>query len=151
MEQKRTDTFWVGLSDAALSHENVATFLSHDDAGGTVVFVGSTRRLTDGRRTVFLSYEAYGEMALAEMWKLAERAFSKWTLLRVAMVHRLGEVPVGEASVIIGVAAPHRDAAFAACRFLIDELKAELPIWKKENFDDGSKEWVSDPLNDDPQ
>ena len=81
-------------------------------------------------------------LALAEIGRLITIVREKWPILRVAVVHRIGEVPVGEASVIVGVATAHRAESFDACQFIIDELKQHVPIWKKENFSDGHSEWV---------
>ena len=103
-------------------------------------FVGITRDHFEGKKVIRLEYEAYEAMALAQMRKIADIIQVRWPTARVAMIHRLGIVPVGEASVVISVSAPHRDEAYAASRFAIDSLKSEVPIWKKEIYEDGS-EW----------
>src|SRR5262245_17210456 len=105
--------------------------------GATVTFVGTTRNENEGRRVTRLEYEAYPEMALAEMHKIGAEAMRRWPVARVAIVHRIGVVPIGDASVVIAVSAGHRVAAFAACHFLIDRLKQVVPIWKKEHFEGG--------------
>jgi molybdopterin synthase catalytic subunit len=107
-------------------------------AGATVTFTGTTRDHNDGRRVIRLEYEAYPEMALAEMRKIGETARQRWPIARIAIVHRIGVVPIGEASVVIAVSAGHRGAAFEACRLVIDRLKEVVPIWKKEHFEDGA-------------
>ena len=112
------------------------------DCGGIDVFIGTVRNLTKGKTVVRLEFEAYEKMAISEMRKLCEQAFEKWPAQRIAMHHRTGILQVGEVPVIIAVAAAHRDAAFEACRFLIDTLKKTVPIWKKEVFNDGEV-WVS--------
>ncbi len=117
-------------------------FAVHPAAGAIDVFLGTTRRWTGDRETVELAYEAYEPMARSEMCRLAERARARWPVLRVCIVHRLGVVPVGEASVVIAVATAHRAAAFEACRWLIDTLKQQVPIWKREHYSDGGTEWV---------
>ena len=106
--------------------------------GAAVVFEGVVRDHTRGRRTLYLDYEAYEEMALKQMDALAEQALQKFPVRDVAMVHRLGRLEIGEASVLIAVASAHRAAAFDACRWLIDTLKRTVPIWKKEYFEDGA-------------
>jgi MoaE-MoaD fusion protein len=106
--------------------------------GAVTVFEGVVRDHTRGRRTLYLDYEAYEEMALKQMEELAERALSQFKIRNVAIVHRLGRLEVGETSVLIVVAAAHRAAAFDACRWLIDTLKRTVPIWKKEYFEDGA-------------
>jgi len=110
-------------------------------AGAVVTFVGTTRNENAGRRVVRLEYEAFATMACREMRKLAETAVRRWKLRRVAMVHRVGIVPVGQASVAIAVSAGHRLEAFAACHWLIDRLKEIVPIWKREHFR-GGQVWI---------
>ena len=110
-------------------------------AGAVVVFLGTTRSENAGRRVIRLEYEAFASMAIAEMRRLAEQATRRWGLRRVAMAHRIGRVPVGEASVAIVVSAGHRAEAFAACHWLIDRLKEIVPIWKREHFH-GGQVWI---------
>ncbi|QEE29990.1 molybdenum cofactor biosynthesis protein MoaE [Terriglobus albidus] len=106
--------------------------------GAVCVFDGIVRDNTRGRRTLYLDYEAYEEMALNQMRSLAEEAIAKFGVRDIAVVHRLGRLYVGESSVLIVVASAHRGAAFDACRWLIDTLKKTVPIWKKEQFEDGA-------------
>ena len=106
--------------------------------GAAVVFEGVVRNQTRGRRTLYLDYEAYEEMALRQMEGLAEQALKQFQVRDIAVVHRLGRLEIGETSVLIVVASAHRAAAFEACRWLIDTLKRTVPIWKKEYFEDGA-------------
>jgi MoaE-MoaD fusion protein len=106
--------------------------------GAAILFEGVVRNNTRGRRTLYLDYEAYEQMALNEMEKLAQAALERYKVRDVSIVHRLGRLEIGETSVLIGVASPHRAAAFDACRWLIDSLKKTVPIWKKEYFEDGA-------------
>src|SRR5262249_44533241 len=106
-------------------------------AGAVVTFLGTTRNQNAGRRVTRLEYEAFEDMATGEMAKLGATAKRRWRLCMVAMVHRIGVVPVGEASVAIAVSAGHRAEAFTACHWLIDRLKEIVPIWKKEHFRGG--------------
>jgi molybdopterin synthase catalytic subunit len=110
-------------------------------AGAVCTFLGTTRKENVGRRVLRLEYEAFAGMAAKEMRRLAGEAKRRWPIRRVAMVHRIGVVPVGEASVGIAVASGHRAEAFAACRWLIDRLKEIVPIWKKEHFR-GGEVWI---------
>jgi molybdopterin synthase catalytic subunit len=110
-------------------------------AGAIVTFVGTTRNENAGRHVVRLEYEAFTRMAVAEMRRLAAEAVRRWPLRQVAMVHRIGRVPVGEASVAIAVSAGHRAEAFAACHWLIDRLKEVVPIWKREHYR-GGQVWI---------
>ena len=131
------------FSEAPLDVSEAASFLYTERAGGVNLFIGVTRQWTGNKETLKLTYECYLPMALKEMEKLLLESCEKWPVEKVYMIHRLGEVPLGRPSVIIGVATPHRSEAFEACKFLIDELKIRVPIWKRENYADGSEEWVS--------
>ncbi|NET40307.1 MAG: molybdenum cofactor biosynthesis protein MoaE, partial [Cyanothece sp. SIO1E1] len=111
-------------------------------AGGTVVFVGTVRDQTKGKKVVRLEFEAYKPMAISEMRKIAEAAKEKWSAHKIAIHHRVGVLDIGEIAVIIAVATPHRKAAFEACEYAIDTLKETVPIWKKEIFEDGEV-WVA--------
>jgi MoaE-MoaD fusion protein len=106
--------------------------------GAIVTFDGFVRNQSHNRRTLYLDYEAYEPMALAKMREIAAQLYEKFRIHRVAIVHRLGRLEIGETSVFIAVSAPHRAAAFDACRFAIDTLKRTVPIWKKEYFEDGA-------------
>jgi molybdopterin synthase catalytic subunit len=106
--------------------------------GAIVTFDGFVRNESHGRRTLYLEYEAYESMALAKMQEIAAQVHEKYAIHRVAIAHRLGRLEIGETSVFIAVSAPHRGAAFDACRFAIDTLKRTVPIWKKEYFADGA-------------
>ena len=111
------------------------------ECGATVTLDGYVRQFTRGRETLYLEYEAYEPMALTEMAKLIEQAKKEFEVSNVGIVHRLGKLDIGETSVVVSVAAPHRKAAFAACEWLIRELKRTVPIWKKEVYADG-EEWI---------
>jgi molybdopterin synthase catalytic subunit len=112
--------------------------------GAWCLFVGVVRNENDGRAVTFLEYEAYPEMALREMERLEAEARARWPVTDVRIAHRLGRLEIGEASVAVAVASPHRAEAFAACRFVIDTLKATVPIWKKEHFEGGAV-WIEGP------
>jgi len=111
-------------------------------AGAVVLFLGTVREMTAGRETDWLEYECYREMAETKLAQLEAEAQSRWPLLGCAIVHRLGQVRVGETSVAIAVAAAHRREAFAAGQWLIDRIKELVPIWKKEHYADGTSEWI---------
>ena len=112
------------------------------DAGGIVTFVGTPRRLSDGKEIVALEYEAYEAMAESCLDELIMKAMRRWSLSGVFLQHCLGRVPVGQASIIVQVRSPHRHEAFGASQFLVDGLKREVPIWKSENYADGTNAWV---------
>ena len=140
--QERSDVVELRSSPLDL----VAAVAAAGDAGGGAIamFLGTTRPETreDGRKLMGLEYEAYCEMAEAQMHRLAEEARRRWPICRLVMLHRIGRVDVGQPSVLIAVSTPHRAQGFEACRFLIDRLKAEATIWKKEVWGDGSSTWV---------
>jgi molybdopterin converting factor subunit 1 len=122
----------------AIDTSLVLANIKRGEDGAAAVFEGIVRNQTRGRRTLYLDYEAYEEMALAQMEGLAEQALKEFQIREVALVHRLGRLEIGETSVLIVVASAHRAAAFEACRWLIDTLKRTAPIWKKEYFEDGA-------------
>ena len=125
-----------------VSIERAYEFLGTPEAGGVNLFIGTVRNHAHGKSVIKLEFEGYEPMALREMQKIAERAAGHWPLDRIVIQHAIGMKLVGEQVVITGVAAAHRDAAFEACRFLIDELKNHVPIWKKEFYTDSSV-WVA--------
>jgi molybdopterin synthase catalytic subunit len=111
-------------------------------AGAIDVFIGTVRNNAHGKSVVWLEYEAYEAMAVAEIRKIIDEASHRWPLLGWAVSHRIGTLKPGEVSVVVAVSTPHRRESFAACQFIIDTLKEKAPIWKKEHFQDG-EEWVS--------
>ena len=119
--------------------------LSSSVSGALVTFAGMVRGATDARPVSGLEYEAYSEMAHKTLQQIAEEAIARWGVEAVRIVHRVGDLAVGEVSVLVAVAAPHRGAAFDACEFCIDTLKERAPIWKRERFEDGDSRWVSHP------
>jgi molybdopterin synthase catalytic subunit len=130
-----------------LVHEpiDLAALLGSSERDGAVcLFVGVVRNENQGRGVERLEYEAYEEMALPLMEEIAAEVRRRFPVSRVRLVHRLGRLEIGEASVAIAMASPHRGEAFAACRFAIDTLKAKVPIWKKEHYADGSR-WLEGP------
>jgi len=126
------------LTPEPIEIDPIRRAVQRPEAGAVLVFEGITRNHHEGREVMRLEYEAYPGMAEAEMAKIGEQVRQKWPGSRVAMAHRIGVVPIGEASVVIVTSAPHRDEAYAASRFAIDALKMAVPIWKKEVYQDGS-------------
>lgn len=132
----------IALTHEPIDYEKLTEQVRSTAAGAVVLFLGTVRELTAGRRTVALDYEAYPEMAVAQFQQLLEDASARWPLVRAAIVHRLGRLELGEVSIAIAVSTAHRGDAFAAGQFLIDRAKEVVPIWKKENWDDGRTAWV---------
>jgi molybdopterin synthase catalytic subunit len=125
-----------------LSPDDVAARVDDPGAGGIVIFSGVVRNETGGRPVKFLEYEAHASMAEAKLREIGAAIRARWPgVKRVAMLHRIGRLEIGEASVLIAVSAAHRGDAFAACRYAIDTLKQTVPVWKKEHFEDGEV-WV---------
>ncbi|MEO9964922.1 MAG: molybdenum cofactor biosynthesis protein MoaE [Reichenbachiella sp.] len=116
--------------------------VSDPGAGAIDVFIGTTRNNTASKQVIKLDFEAYEPMAVKELQKIVDRAKRKWPILKYAVSHRIGVVEIGEEAVVIAVSTPHRQAAFESCKFIIDELKLTVPIWKKEIFEDGDV-WVA--------
>jgi len=130
------------ITDQAIRLESLTEAVADSRAGAIATFIGTTRDHNRGRSVLRLEYEAYNDMAVSEFEKIASEAASKWEITKVAISHRIGEVPIGEASVSIAVSAPHRAEAIKACHFAIDRLKVVAPIWKKEYFE-GGEVWIA--------
>ena len=129
------------VTNQSIDLNELVRFVTDPEAGAVATFIGTTRNNNEGRKVIGLDYEAYPEMAEKELRRIGEDAKRNWPICRMAITHRLGPVQIGEASVIIAVSSAHRDAAFAACRFAIEEIKKTVPIWKKEVFE-GGEVWI---------
>jgi molybdopterin synthase catalytic subunit len=129
------------IAEQQIELARLISAVSRADAGAIATFIGTTRDHNAGREVIRLEYEAYPEMARREMRRIGEQAVEQFSVKAVAIVHRVGLVEIGEASVAIAVSAAHRDEAFAACRFAIDRLKQIVPIWKKEHYR-GGEIWI---------
>ena len=127
------------LTRAPISLASLLAEVQSPERGGTCVFLGTVRKEDD---VTGIDYSAYDDMAVTEVARILTEAQERWPNARVILQHRLGVIPVGEASIAIVAAAPHRDEAFAACRHVIEEVKKRLPIWKKELHVDGTASWV---------
>jgi len=131
----------VRVTKKILNLQELITFVGDPKAGAVATFIGTARNHNEGRKVLSLEYEAYPEMAEKELTQLEQEAQKQWKLCRLAIVHRIGPVQIGESSVMIAVSAAHRQDAFAACRFAIEEIKKRVPIWKKEVFE-GGEVWI---------
>ena len=132
----------VQLTRELIDYLKLTEHVRRPNCGGIVTFLGTVRDLTDGRTTAALDYEAYPGMAEKKMAEIERETRDRWPGSEVMIVHRLGHLEVGEVSVGVAVSCPHRAEAFEACRYAIDRLKLIVPIWKKENWADGTSEWV---------
>ena len=131
----------VALRDARLSMDEAVEHVRHAGAGAVCVFTGVVRDHNEGRPVTKLEYEAYAPMAVAEMRRIAEELSAEYPGVRIAVLHRVGELEVGESAVVCATSAPHRGEAFRACRALIDRVKERVPIWKREHGPQGAY-WV---------
>jgi molybdopterin synthase catalytic subunit len=134
----------LAIQDEPIDAAKTIAFVADPAAGGIDVFLGTTRseRNSDGRELLALDYEAYADMAARQLKELADTARQRWPIVKLAIVHRTGRVALAEPSVVIAVSCPHRGEAFEACRWIIDTLKKDVAIWKKEIWSDGSGTWV---------
>jgi molybdopterin synthase catalytic subunit len=132
----------VRVTADAIGVDEALTFVADAGAGGTCVFLGSVRDNSDAGGVTGLAYEAWEEQAVRRLTELGEELFERWPLCKAALLHRFGELAVGEVSVVVACSAPHRADAFEACRHGIEELKRDVPIWKKEHLVSGESTWV---------
>ncbi|HZS77944.1 MAG TPA: molybdenum cofactor biosynthesis protein MoaE [Ktedonobacteraceae bacterium] len=131
----------IKITNEPLNRDELVAAVSHPSVGGIVVFEGVVRDNARGKQVRYLEYDVYPEMAIEQIRAIVVEAEQRWGVERVAIAHRVGRLEIGEASVIIAVATPHRGEAFEACRYIIDTLKTTVPIWKKEVATNG-EEWV---------
>ena len=129
------------VTNQPIDLNELVRYVADAEAGAIVPFIGTTRNNNEGRKVIALDYDGYPEMAEKELARIGAEAKNKWAICKMAIVHRLGPVQIGEASVIIVASSAHRDAAFAASRFAIEEIKKTVPIWKKEVFQ-GGEVWI---------
>ena len=125
-----------------IDETQVLQTVKNSESGACVLFAGTTRRWTDGRETTLLTYEAYQPMATKILERLRATAMQQWPLSACAIVHRVGDIAIGESSVVVAVSSPHRKDSFAAASWIMDRIKVDVPIWKKEVWADGSEAWI---------
>ena len=129
------------LTRTAIQPAELLAAVSDPALGGSVLFLGSVRRSEEDGPVAPIEYAAYEAMVAAELERIIGEARERWPAARLAAIHRVGTIPAGEASIGIAAALPHRAEAFAACRYVIEEIKRRLPVWKREVFDDGRRDW----------
>ena len=149
----RGELHWLVISSDALVASEAIAFVQDPRAGGVAAFLGTTRAETNeaGQPLVALDYEAYEEMAGQQLRELAAGVRHRWPVIRVAILQRTGRVELAQPSVVIAVSTPHRADAFLACRWVIDELKKDVTIWKKEVWADGAATWVDPGVVDESE
>ena len=137
-----TDLVRISITSGTLSVEEALAFVADPGAGGTCVFAGTVRDHSDAGEVTALTYEAWESLARTRMQEIAEQITEKWPIRKVAIFHRTGTLAIGETSVVVACSAPHRSDAFDACRYGIERLKEDVPIWKKEALVSGEAHWV---------
>jgi molybdopterin synthase catalytic subunit len=131
------------MTDRRIRPDELVDNLRDPAAGACATFEGWIRNLNEGQRVVRLEYEVYAPLCVTEGRKIIEEARSRWSILHAECVHRSGQLEIGDCAVWVGVTSAHRDEAFLACRYIIDQVKTRLPIWKKEHYADGDSGWVN--------
>ncbi|HID76532.1 MAG TPA: molybdenum cofactor biosynthesis protein MoaE [Planctomycetaceae bacterium] len=137
----------IQITDKPIDVQAVLQRVRSPAAGAVVLFLGTARERTGTRRTAWLDYECYPQMAEAKLTELREEACQQWSLAGCAIVHRVGRLEIGEVSVAIATSAAHRHEAFQAAQWLIDRIKQIVPIWKQEHWADGTSQWVHPGLD----
>lgn len=137
----------IQIVTESIDEAGVLASVKSDNAGACLLFTGTTRRITGVNVTANLTYQAYEPMAIKRLNALREEAMNRWPLIECCIVHRIGKVPVGQTSVVVAVASPHRVDAFEAAAWVMDTLKRDVPIWKQENYADGGRQWVHPEKN----
>jgi molybdopterin synthase catalytic subunit len=137
-----SDALMVFVTSEPLSVDSALAAVADPGAGGTCVFLGTVRDHSSGGAVTGLAYEAWEEQAVRRLAELGDELFERWPLCKAAFLHRFGELAVGEVSVVVACSAPHRAEAFEACRHGIEQLKRDVPIWKKEHLVSGESSWV---------
>ena len=132
----------VELTRDPIDAQGVLREVQSTQAGAVVLFLGTVRELTAGKQTASLDYEAYSEMAIRQLHGLIDEAETRWPVQRAGVIHRLGHLELGDIAVAVAVSCPHRREAFESGQWIMDRIKEVVPIWKKENWADGSTEWV---------
>jgi molybdopterin synthase catalytic subunit len=132
----------VQVTAEPLSADRALAFVADPGAGGTCVFLGTVRDGSEAGEVTGLTYEAWDELATSRLREIAAEVVEKWSLAKVAILHRTGELGIGDVSVVVACSAPHRAEAFEACRHAIERLKHDVPIWKKESLASGEAHWV---------
>ena len=140
-------SIWIEVTGDPIDIEALSGFVADPAAGSSVVFSGTVRNHSPGRADVsHLEYEAYGDVAEQKIAEIVDEARERWPILRVAALHRTGSLAIGESAVCVAVSSAHRADSFDACRYIIDELKSRVPVWKKEHWPGGA-EWVAEGGN----
>lgn len=132
----------IEITHQPIETDKVLASVQADQAGASVLFVGTTRQFTGEKKTLKLDYECYEKMAIKKMHQIRDQAMEQWPVNECSIVHRVGTIEIGESSIAVAVSTPHRVASFEAAQWLVDTLKKQVPIWKREYWADGTQQWV---------
>ncbi len=141
----RTDRLWVQVQTETIAVQAVLDFVTAANCGAVNCFIGTVRDHIDGRTVSSMEYEGYAEMAEREMERICRLAGDRWAIHRLCVHHRLGHLQLTEASIVVAVSAPHRRDVFETAQFIMDAVKKDVPIWKREHFADGQVQWQNEP------
>jgi molybdopterin synthase catalytic subunit len=136
------DQLWILITSEPIGADEAVAFVADPTAGGSCVFLGTVRDHSAAGPVTSLTYEAWEEMAAERLEEIGGEMLEKWPVRKVALLHRTGDLRIGETSVVVACSAPHRAEAFDACRYGIERLKEDVPIWKKEHLAEGESHWV---------
>jgi molybdopterin synthase catalytic subunit len=136
------DRLWIRVTSEPIGADEAAAFVADPTAGGSCLFLGTVRDRSAAGAVKGLTYEAWEEMAAKRLKEIGEEMLEKWPVRKVALLHRTGDLGIGETSVVVACSSPHRAEAFDACRYGIERLKEDVPIWKKEHLAEGESHWV---------
>lgn len=140
----------IKIVSESIDEQGTFDSVKSNRSGAAVLFVGTTRQFTDLRETEKLNYDCYQDMAMKVLSELRQQAMQQWSLEACSLVHRVGVVEVGQASIAVAVSSPHRSDSFQAITWLMDQIKQQVPIWKQENWADGTREWIHPGLQHRP-
>ncbi|MBL4885244.1 MAG: molybdenum cofactor biosynthesis protein MoaE [Planctomycetaceae bacterium] len=141
-QSQSSDCTQLSITELPINHAELTDSVRDNACGSVVLFLGTVREITAGKKTSSLEYEAYYEMAISELHRLVDTARLKWPIKKISIIHRTGHLDLGEIAVGIALSTPHRKEGFEAAQFLMSQIKETVPIWKKENWADGSTDWV---------
>lgn len=140
----------IKIVSESIDEQGTLDSVKSNQSGAAVLFVGTTRQFTDSRETEKLNYDCYQDMAMKVLSELRQQAMQQWSLEACSLVHRVGAVEIGQASIAVAVSSPHRSDSFQAIAWLMDQIKQQVPIWKQENWADGTREWIHPGLQHRP-
>ena len=141
-QNNNDDHINISITDSPIDYNALTESVRDIRCGSVILFLGTVREFTGEKKTNSLEYEAYHEMAISEMQRIIEKAQQQWPIEKISIIHRVGHLELGEIAIGIAISTPHRKEGFEAAQYLMSQIKETVPIWKKENWTDGSTDWV---------